>query len=95
MRIACLALLFVACSAERVERPPAKDPTSVAADEAPVPALPSYAPDPLLSPVPPRGAEPPPTGHDQAHSPTATPPGNPPLREAPGGEPAPPRKDAP
>lgn len=85
--IACAAICIVmtGCSAELVRRPPASDPGDVAAAEAPYRRPPSYESDPLLSPVPPRGAEPPPTGHEQQHSPTATPPGNPPMREEPGG----------
>jgi Heavy metal binding domain len=75
------------CSAELVERPPASDPGNVAAAEAPYHRPPSYEPDPLLSPVPAKSPEPPPTGHEQVHSPTATPPGNPPYREEPGGKP--------
>jgi hypothetical protein len=67
------------------ERPPANDPGSVAAVEAPYRQPPSYEQDPLLSPAPPKSAEVPPTGSEQVHSPTATPPGNPPLREEPGG----------
>jgi hypothetical protein len=81
-----VTLLAFGCSAELVERPAASDPTSVAAAEAPVHPTPSYQPDPLLSEVPPRSPEPPPTGKEQIHSPTATPPGNPPLREEPGGK---------
>src|SRR5262249_42917215 len=41
-------------------------------------------PDPLLRPIPPKSAEPSPTGTEPAHSPTSTPPGNPPIRGAPG-----------
>jgi hypothetical protein len=80
-------LLIMGCSAELVERPPAEDPTSVAAAEAPWHPPPSYQPDPLLSPVPQKSSEPPPTGNEQLHSPTTTPPGNPPMREEPGGHP--------
>src|SRR5256885_394598 len=90
MRIHAIAfaalILAIGCSAELIERPPANDPTSVAAAEAPYRPPPSYQPDPLLSPVPPKSAEPPPTGKEQVHSPTATPPGNPPMREEPGGK---------
>jgi hypothetical protein len=88
--IACAAIYIAAvagCSAEWVERAPANDPGNVAAGEAPYHRPPSYEPDPLLSPVPPQGSEPPPTGQEQVHSPTATPPGNPPYREEPGGKP--------
>jgi hypothetical protein len=83
------------CSGELAERPPAADPGHVAAAEAPYHAPPSYEPDPLLSPVPPKSPEAPPTGAEQQHSPTATPPGNPPLREEPGGNPKPPAPAAP
>lgn len=86
--IACAAICIAAaagCSGELAERPPANDPGNVAAAEAPYRRPPSYEPDPLLSPVPPKSAEAPPTGSEQLHSPTATPPGNPPLREEPGG----------
>jgi hypothetical protein len=89
--IACAAIYIVSaagCSAElAAQRPPANDPGSVAAAEAPYHPPPAYQPDPLLSPVPPKSAEPPPTGQEQQHSPTAMPPGNPPLREEPGGKP--------
>jgi hypothetical protein len=81
----CLAML-AGCSGELAERPRANDPASLAAADAPYHAPPSYQPDPLLSPVPPQSPEPAPTGAEQAHSPTATPPGNPPLREEPGGK---------
>jgi hypothetical protein len=87
--IACAAIYLAAaagCSGELAERPPTNDPGSVAAVEAPYRQPPSYEPDPLLSPVPPKSAEAPPTGREQVHSPTATPPGNPPLREEPGGK---------
>ena len=87
--IACAAIFVAACSSELAQRPPANDPTSVAAAEAPLTPAPSYRPDPLLSPTPPGSPEPPPTGSDQAHSPNAKPPGNPPLREEPGGKPQP------
>ena len=87
--IACAAIYVIGagCSAELAERPPEKDPGSAAAAEAPFRRTPSYEADPLLSPVPPKSPEPPPAG-PQVHSPTATPPGNPPLREQPGGKPA-------
>ena len=84
-----ICLLVAGCSGELAERPPANDPGNVAAAEAPYRRPPAYEPNPLLAPAPPRGAEPPPTGHEQQHSPTALPPGNPPLREAPGGRPPP------
>jgi Cu+-exporting ATPase len=84
--IACAAIFAAACSSELAERPAANDPGSVAAAEAPYHQPPSYEADPLLSPVPPKSAETPPTGHEQAHSPTATPPGNPPFRAEPGGQ---------
>lgn len=77
----------VGCSAELAQRAPASDPGNAAAAEAPYHAPPSYEPDPLLSPVPPKSAEPPPTGQEPAHSPTATPPGNPAMRGEPGGKP--------
>ena len=85
--IACAAICIVmaGCSAELAERPAASDPGSAAAAESPYRPPPAYEPDPLLSPAPQKGAEPPPTGHEQVHSPTATPPGNPPMREEPGG----------
>jgi hypothetical protein len=86
--IVCAAIYVVTgagCSGELAERPPANDPGSVTAAEAPYRRPPSYERDPLLSPAPPTGAEPPPTGKEQVHSPTATPPGNPPMREEPGG----------
>jgi hypothetical protein len=86
--ITCAAMLTaggVGCSGELTERPPASDPTSAAAPEAPFHRPLSYEPDPLLSPAPPKSPEPPPTGSEPVHSPTATPPGNPPLREEPGG----------
>ena len=92
--IACAAICIAAgagCAGELAERPPANDPANAAAAEAPSRRLPSYEPDPLLSPVPPKSAEPPPTGSEQVHSPTATPPGSPPLREEPGGR-VPPHK---
>ncbi len=58
--IACAAISIVAgCSAELTERPPASDPTGVAAPEAPSHRPPPYEPDPLLSPAPPRNPEPP------------------------------------
>ena len=88
MRIPFFVIL-VGCSSELAQRPPAKDPTSVAAAEAPLPSTPTYRPDPLLSPTPPKSPEAPPTGSEQAHSPNAKPPGNPPFREEPGGKPAP------
>jgi hypothetical protein len=87
-KIACAAIYIAAsagCSGELAERPAANDPGHVAASEAPFHRPPSYEPDPLLSPVPTSSAEAPPTGKEQVHSPTATPPGNPPLREEPGG----------
>ena len=86
--VACVAISIVAgagCSGELAERPAANDPTNVAAAEAPYRRPPSYEPDPLLNPVPPKSSEPPPTGQEQTHSPTTTPPGNPPMREEPGG----------
>jgi hypothetical protein len=83
--IACATILIGGCGSELAERPASSDPTNVAAAEAPYRAPPTYQPDPLLSPVPPKSAEPPPTGKEQVHSPTATPPGNPPMREEPGG----------
>jgi hypothetical protein len=86
--IVCAAIYIstaASCSSELAQRPPANDPGSVAAAEAPFRRPPSYQPDPLLSAVPPRSPEAPPTGREQVHSPTATPPGNPPLREEPGG----------
>jgi hypothetical protein len=86
--IACAAILTAAvagCSSELAERPAASDPSNVTATEAPYRAPPAYQSDPLLSPVPPNGSELPPTGSEQVHSPTATPPGNPPMREEPGG----------
>jgi hypothetical protein len=61
------------CSAELAQRPPANDPASVAATEAPFAPPPRWEPDPLLGPVPPTGAEPSPTGKEPAHSPTVTP----------------------
>jgi hypothetical protein len=82
--IAAAAILLSGCSGELVQRPPASDPTSVAAAEAPLSPTPSYQPDPLLNPIPPRSPEAPPTGTEQLHSPTSTPPGNPPMREEPG-----------
>jgi hypothetical protein len=81
-------ICLVGCSGELIQRPPANDPTSVAAAEAPFAPTPRYEADPLLSSVPPKSPEPPPTGSEQAHSPNARPPGNPPLREEPGGKPA-------
>lgn len=75
----------VNCSSELAERPAANDPTNAASDEAPFRRPPAYKPDPLLSVVPPKSQEPPPTGKEQIHSPTASPPGNPPMREEPGG----------
>ena len=49
--IACAAIFFAAgCSGELVERPPAKDPSSAASQEAPFRTPPRYKPDPLLSP---------------------------------------------
>ena len=83
--IACAAIFLVAgCSAELAQRPAANDPTSAAAAEAPFTPPPAYAPDPLLCATPPKSAEPPPTGTEHIHSPTSTPPGNPPMREEPG-----------
>ncbi len=82
---AAICMFVIGCSAELRQRAPASDPGDVAAAEAPWPRPPSYEPDPLLGAVPPQSPEPPPTGHEQLHSPTATPPGNPPLREEPGG----------
>jgi hypothetical protein len=92
--IACAAVFIAGagCSGELVQRPTASDPTSVAAAEAPFTPTPAYQPDPLLSPIPPRSPEPPPTGTEQIHSPTAVPPGNPPMREEPGAH-TPPRHD--
>lgn len=86
--IACAAIYLIGsgCSGELTQRAPANDPGSVAAAEAPYHAPPAYQPDPLLSPLPPKSPEAPPTGHEQMHSPTATPPGNPPMREEPGGK---------
>jgi hypothetical protein len=87
------AIAFVAmsilegCAGELVERPPAEDPTSVAAAEAPFHRPPAYEADPLLSAVPPNGVEPSPTGSEQLHSPSSTPSGSPPMREEPGGRP--------
>jgi hypothetical protein len=83
-RVAIFIVATAGCSGELAERSPSSDPTNVAAAEAPFRPPPSYQPDPLLSPVPPKGNEPPPTGSEQLHSPTATPPGNPPMREEPG-----------
>jgi Cu+-exporting ATPase len=88
--IVCAAIAIViasGCSAELAQRTPANDPTSAASAEAPFRQPPAYEPDPLLSPVPPKSPEPPPTGAEQTHSPTSTSPGNPPLREEPGGHP--------
>jgi hypothetical protein len=88
--IACVAISIAAsagCSAELAQRPAANDPTNAASAEAPFRRPPSYEPDPLLSPVPPKSPEPQTTGTEQLHSPTATPPGNPPMREEPGGHP--------
>src|SRR6476659_401659 len=82
--IAGAAIWMAGCSGELVQRPPASDPTSVAAAEAPFTPTPTYRPDPLLNPFPPRSPEPPPTGTEQMHSPTSTPPGNPPMRGEPG-----------
>jgi hypothetical protein len=49
---AAIAILGSAgCSGELATRPPASDPTSVAAIEAPYHAPPSYEPDALLTPV--------------------------------------------
>jgi hypothetical protein len=41
------------CSSELARRPPANDPTSVMAAEAPYRRPPSYQPDPLLTVTPP------------------------------------------
>ncbi len=91
MRIPILAIYLAAgCSSELVERPAGSDPTNVAAAEAPLAPTPAYRPDPLLNPVTPKSSEPPPLGSEPAHSPNAKPPGNPPLREEPGGKPIPP-----
>jgi hypothetical protein len=70
--IACAAICIVmaGCSAELAERPAASDPGSAAAAEAPYRPPPAYEPDPLLSAAPAKSAEP---------------PGNPPMREEPGG----------
>jgi hypothetical protein len=84
LAIACAAISVTACSGELAERPAANDPTNVATAEAPTRPAPQYEPDPLLSPIPPKSAEPSPTGTEPAHSPTATPPGNPPMRGEPG-----------
>src|SRR4051794_39177932 len=85
---AILLVVTVGCSAELAERPPANDPTSVGAAEAPYRQPPGYEPDPLLNPVTAKSQEPSPTGTEQVHSPTSTPPGNPPMREEPGGKPS-------
>jgi len=87
---AAICILLAGCSGELAERPAARDPGQAAAAEAPFHAPPAYEPDPLLSAVPPTGAEAPPTGHEQLHSPTATPPGNAPMREEPGAHAHPP-----
>jgi hypothetical protein len=87
---AAICIFVAGCSSELAERPAASDPGQAAAAEAPFRAPPAYEPDPLLSPVPPQTTEPPPTGHEQLHSPTSAPPGNPPLREEPGAHAHPP-----
>lgn len=68
--IAGAAIYFVAgagCSGELAQRPPANDPTSVAAEEAPFRSAKAEAPDPLLSTAPPTPVESPPSGTPAPH----------------------------
>jgi hypothetical protein len=82
MRIHAVAtLLLWGCSSEIAERPPRADPTSAASQEAPFHPIASQVDDPLLSPIPPR---PPVRANEPAHSSTAAPPGQAPVRDTPG-----------
>jgi len=80
-----LMLALCGCSGEIAERSAATDPTHAASAEAPYHARQQLAADPLLSPIPPVTAEPSPTGREPAHSSTAAPPGNAPVRQQPSG----------
>lgn len=65
--IACVAIYLgvgAGCSGELAERPPARDPTSVAAAEAPFARPPAWQPDPLTS-TPPAASPPAPPPQPQ------------------------------
>src|SRR5438874_4189747 len=66
-RAAIYITAVAGCSGELAQRQATGDPTSAAAAEAPYVRPPAYEADPLLSPVPPKSADP--GGHTHAAHP--------------------------